>query len=389
MDEKPKKYVICGHYGATNIGDESIGLALIQTLREANKDHQITVLSYDKNRSKAFYKRYFKDKEIKTAYLVPAGFRSLWRGIVQNELKSTLQAIKTCDRFVLGGGGLFTDEKIAAIFLWGLQALFALWYKKPLYLVGQSVGPLRFGISRRIVKKIFNKASYIAVRDNASKKVLIECGVQEKIYVLCDLALILDYKKIMPHNILNKKIVQKKKKKYFIVTFRGWDKKLGRMNKKIVQEVGRIIKEYKLQPVFIPFQLYKENDQVILNKKIVQKADLKKNVVQQYHDEIDTLLACFEGAEFVIGVRLHSLLFSVITDTPCVGISYSPKVSNMMHDLKISRYCLHKKEFDTQGALQKKVKRLLSEKQIFHSAVDDYKYKAVACARKQLLKVFK
>lgn len=389
MDKKPRKYVICGHYGATNIGDETIGLALIQTIRKANNDHQITVLSYNKYTSKAFYKRYFEDQSIKTAYLVPAGFRSLWRGVVQGEIKQTLHAIKTCDRFVLGGGGLFTDEKITAVFLWALQALCALCYKKPLYMVGQSVGPLRFGISRWIVRKIFNKASYIAVRDNASKKVLKKCGVQKKIDVLCDLALMLDYKKKTLHNSLNKKIVQGKGKKYFIVTFREWDEKLRKLNKKIVQEVGRLIKQYKFRTVFIPFQLYKENDQDVLNKKIAQKAGLEKNVVQEYQDEIDTLLAHFGEAEFVIGVRLHSVLFSIITETPCVGISYSPKVSNMMHDMKISRYCLHNKEFEVPGALQEKINRLLHNKESFLRAVKQYKHEIVIPARKQLLEVLK
>lgn len=389
MTKKSKKYVICGHYGSTNIGDEAIGMALIQTIKKANSDHTITVLSYDKNRSNDFYKRYFKGQSIKTAYLVPAGFRSLWRGIVQGELSQTLQAIKTCDRFVLGGGGLFTDEKISAVFLWGLQALCALLYRKPLYIIGQSVGPLRFGISRWIVKKIFNKASFIAVRDAASKKVLSKCGVKKKITVLCDIALMLDFEKKSLHNKMNKKIVQNKKNRYFIVTIREWDEKLNKLNKKIVQEVGRIIEKYNLQPVFIPFQLYKENDQSFLYKKIVQKAGLKKNVVQQYHDEINSILAYFEGAEFVIGVRLHSLLFSMLTKTPCVGISYSPKVSNMMDDVKISRYCLHNNEFGSSHALQKKIKRLLQEKKDFQRAVNEYMKETVIPAQNLLQNILK
>ncbi|MBA4337204.1 hypothetical protein C0416_05560 [bacterium] len=352
MDDKMKKYVICGHYGVTNLGDEAIGIGLIQAIKEANPGHEVVVLSYDKDRSKAFYDKYLPEFGVKTAYLVPLGIRSFFRGIFKGGLKNTIKQIKSCDRFILGGGGLFTDERLYAVFLWGLQAFFALWLGKPLYLIGHSVGPLKTRVGKWVVKKIFNKAEFISVRDSDSKMVLEGCGVKKEIHVLCDLAMMV--------NLPNKKIVQNDPNKYFVLTFRDWDEKLGEMNKKIVQAVSEIVEKYKLRPVFIPFQLVKENDTEVLNKKIVQNGSLEKIVIQSYQDNIFEILEQIRGAKFVVGVRLHSLIFSSIVGTPFVGISYSKKVENFMDEVGLGKYCLKNNEFDGD-LLESKIEGMIKD----------------------------
>jgi len=338
MDERAKKYVICGHYGVTNLGDEAIGIGLIQAIKSANPDHEVVVMSYDKERSKAFYKKYLPEFGIRTVYLVPLGIRSFFRGIFKGGLKETKNEIKACDRFILGGGGLFTDERLYAVFLWGLQAFYALRFGKPLYLIGHSVGPLKSRIGKWVVKKIFNKAEFISVRDSDSKMVLEGCGVKKEIHVLCDLAMMI--------NLPNKKIEQNRPDRYFVLTFRGWNEELEKLNKKIEQAIGRLVEKYSLKPIFIPFQLVKENDAETLSKKIVQNGSLEKIVIQSYQDDIFEILEQIRGAEFVVGVRLHSLIFSSIVGTPFVGISYSGKVENFMEEMGLEKYCLKNNEFD-------------------------------------------
>jgi len=342
MEDRGKKYVICGHYGATNLGDEAIGLGLIQVIKDANRKHEIVVLSYNKTESKNFYNRYLPEFHVRTAFLVPLGIRSLFRGLVKGELKKTKNEIKSCDRFILGGGGLFTDEKLYAVFLWGLQGFYALHYKKPLYLIGHSVGPLNTRIGKWVVKKIFSMAEFISVRDKESKILLEKLGIKKKIHVLCDMAMLMK----IDEKMLNKKIVQKVDGKYFVLTFRRWDERLNKLSKKIVQVLKGVMQKYKLIPMIIPFQLIKENDQEIANKKIVQEGGLKKIVIQKYHPNILGILEQIKGAEFVIGVRLHSLIFASMMNVPFVGISYSKKVENFMMELGLNDYCLKNDQFE-------------------------------------------
>jgi len=193
MNQNKEKIVVCGHYGSTNIGDFAIGLSIVQQLKKAKPNADVTFLSYNP-------KNTVEHMDVKANYLLPLGLRSLFRGIFKGELWKTLKVIKNCDKFILGGGGLFTDEKIFAVFLWGLHAFCAYRYKKPVYMIGQSVGPLKTKIGKWIVKKSFLKAKMIVVRDNNSKNLLNDLGIKHEIQVIPDLVFGLE--------ILDKKIEQ-------------------------------------------------------------------------------------------------------------------------------------------------------------------------------------
>jgi len=358
MEKIAKKIVICGHYGSTNIGDSAIGLSIVQGLKKVYKYSvklEITVLGYDAKIIDEFYSTHMKAGNvkkdvyvkndlysIKTGYLMPCGFRSMFRGIFKGTIWRTLKAIKGCDQFILGGGGLFTDEKMFAMFLWGMHAFLAYCFRKPVVMIGQSIGPLNTKVGRFIARNVFKRAKFIGVRDEKSKKVLEEIGVKNEIIVSADavLGLDIDWKKA-ENNIterLNKKVEQDGLNGYFVFSARDWGDDAEKLYKKIIQEIMLIKKEYRLLPVFIPFQLIKENDQEILNKIIVQDGVLDEIEVLAFDNNILNVLSVIRGAKFTIGMRLHSLIFSIISNVPCIGISYSNKVRDLMKYVGFSKY---------------------------------------------------
>lgn len=346
MTQKPHKIVLCGHYGATNLGDEAIGLSIVQSLRKQHPQAKIVMLSYDPTRTTAFYNKYAPELNISSVYLLPLGIRSLLRGILKGELWRTLKEIRTCDRFVLGGGGLFTDERLFAVFLWGIHAFFANHYKKTLHMIAQSVGPLKSRVGKWVTRKAFSKASFISVRDEESKKMLKSVGIKNEITVSTDavFGLKIDGKndKNMVNQEVDKKCIQEGLNSYFVFSVRPWGNKSEYLYKNIIQAVQQISEKYKLLPVFVPFQLIKENDQQLLNKIIVQNGLGSQIEVRKYTDDIFEILNLISGAKFTLGVRLHSLLFSLRVGVPIIGISYSPKIKNFMKgsDVDLSEYIL-------------------------------------------------
>jgi polysaccharide pyruvyl transferase CsaB len=342
MAHAKHKVVLCGHYGSTNIGDEAIGLSLISLINKQYLEGEISVLSFDKERSRDFYEKYAKECNIKTFYLIPVGIRSLFRGVFKGELWHTLKEIKTCDKFILGGGGLFTDEKLFAVILWGIQAFFAYKYKKPVYIVGQSVGPLKTRIGKWIVKKIFSKAKYINVRDEESKILLKSLKINNEIIVTCDPVFALENLQKNDQNSylekLNKKVEQLGYNGYFVFTIRPWIQNYELLYNKFIQVIAKIGRIHKLLPVFIPFQLIKENDTSILNKIIDQNGIKDEIEVKSYTENIFEILDIIAHAKFTIGVRLHSILFSILTGAPFIAISYSPKIENFLKMEKLERF---------------------------------------------------
>lgn len=385
MAPNKEKIVLCGHYGATNIGDEAIGLSLVQNLRRLKPEAEIVMLSYDPVRTKSFYKKYAPELNISSVYLLPLGVRSFIRGVIKGDLWRTLKEIRTCGRFILGGGGLFTDEKLFAVFLWGVHAFWAYLYKKPVLMIGQSVGPLSTRIGKLVTKKIFSKALYISVRDDESKNLLKKIGIRKEILVSTDAVFGLNFhEKIIKNESaqrLNKKCSQNGLDGYFVFTIRPWNKKTENLYKNITQAITGISKKYKLLPVFIPFQLIKENDQQILNKIIIQKGVDTEIEMQKYTDDIFEILSVISGARFTLGVRLHSLLFSLIMKVPFLGFSYSPKVYNFMknNDVDLSEYILN---FSSENLAASEIERMTDKIMLNRSHIVSNLTKFEYCAKK-------
>ncbi|MBQ9314223.1 MAG: polysaccharide pyruvyl transferase family protein [Clostridia bacterium] len=103
-----------------------------------------------------------------------------------------------CDCMVYMAGGYFgettTSLKEAVIRYWRYMKFgyYAIRHKKPIAIIGVGAGPISKEFLRRKIKKIFNYASLITVRNEESKKYLEEIGVKNEIIVTSDVAQMVD-----------------------------------------------------------------------------------------------------------------------------------------------------------------------------------------------------
>lgn len=290
------KVVICGNYGAKNIGDELILEGIINLIRDIKKNSKITVLSESPQRTK-------KKFRVKACPKVPSGLRSIVKSVFKRENKAKT-AIKNCDNFILGGGGLFAGPSKRANIIWAIQAITALKYKKPLIILGQSIGDNAGPLTRLIIKHVFNKAAYISVRDDYSKKILKKWGITRKINRIPDLAFM----------VKRPKIKQKRDQKTVLLALTKVNiQSISPFLRHLVEEHG-----YKLN--YINFQEGSGSDE-----KTHKSFDLPIKKIKQPKDSQE-LLKIFQKAEFLIGMRLHSIITSIMSDTPFIGISYAKKV---------------------------------------------------------------
>jgi polysaccharide pyruvyl transferase WcaK-like protein len=78
-------------------------------------------------------------------------------------------AIARADVLVFGGGTLFTDhESLHACFLWYSYAFLARFFRVPVVLTFQGVGPFQTWIGRFLTATVFRVATFISVRDERS-----------------------------------------------------------------------------------------------------------------------------------------------------------------------------------------------------------------------------
>lgn len=67
--------------------------------------------------------------------------------------------------------------------------------------------------------------------------------------------------------------------------------------------------------------------------------------INNSHD-LDDFLKHLSKSNLVIGTRLHANILATLCQTPCIGISYRPKVKSFFDNAQLSQYCLDFSETD-------------------------------------------
>lgn len=141
--------MLVGNFGVGNLGDE----ALQEYFLKAFPEIVWTVVSAH-------------PKAVNEVPRLPFGFRSLfspwWR---------TIAAYRSVDACVFGGGSLLTDvESITACRLWWWHARVARFFKKPVLLAFQGIGPFRTKKGEMYARLVVIQSAFVSVRDEASSR---------------------------------------------------------------------------------------------------------------------------------------------------------------------------------------------------------------------------
>lgn len=277
------KYLICGNYGANNYGDELILSGIIRTLNKIDSKAEITVQS-------ANPKQTTKQYQIKSVPHFPAGLRSFFK-----TSKQTKQALRETDFYILGGGGLFASLRFKANIIWGIQAFRAILNKKPLIIYGQSLENLKNPFTKIIVKNIFKRARFIAMRDQQSIDYLKSLGVHKT--------------HLIPDPALNPQ-PRVKHQDFIALCLRGHcpmehdQTFLSELRVKLPRNLRSIL-------------FHKTQDRAI-HHLLAPDAPILKPEQLKY-------------AKKAICMRLHAIITAINFGVPFYAISYSPKVENFLN----------------------------------------------------------
>ncbi|MBI5413868.1 polysaccharide pyruvyl transferase family protein [Candidatus Peregrinibacteria bacterium] len=291
------KIAICGYYGVCNMGDEAILSGLTRVLNAAYPNSSMELLSAGKQ--------------------FPFGVRSFVKALFRpGRFCFPYRTMKNCNLFVLGGGGLFTDEEGPFVStFWILHGLMALFFKKDVVCLGISIGPMN-KINDYLAKKLFSSAKLITVRDQRSVNILKKWGIES--HLMADFATLIPFD---GHK-------EKNGAPYIIMSVRPFVKNSESLYKIFARFCDMIIKEYGFDIRFIPFHTGASSDRGILNRIFTLIHARQHIKIDSYYYNIPELLQVICNSEAVIGMRLHAGILAGLTGTPFVPISYMSKVSD-------------------------------------------------------------
>jgi polysaccharide pyruvyl transferase CsaB len=234
-----------------------------------------------------------------------------------------IRCLRNVNLFISGGGGLLQDSTgkgWSILYYLGL-ILVAKIVKVPVMIYAQGIGPINKKINKLLIKWILNKVDLITVRDNHSKKLLNNLGVSvPSIYVNSDSAFLLKKKDI--DHIINiypyiRELIKSDNRPLIGISVRE-DKSDGSdLIRIFAQAADYLIENYQAKIIFLPFKF---DEDVHISEEILSLMKNQADVLKKKL-EPEELLSVLSRLSLVVGVRLHSIIFSSMANIPFVAFN--------------------------------------------------------------------
>lgn len=323
--KKGPKVVLSGYFGFDNCGDEAILYSMIHCLKRLEPELQLVALSGNPERTRELYGIKAVDR---------------WKPF------QILGALLGAKLFISGGGSLIQDVTSVRSpkYYLGLIRVAQLLGKKTM-IYAQGVGPLKDEANRRKTVKAFEKCAKITLRDEASARLLKELGLQKAVQVTCDPVLALSAedvgldigKAILGQlGILDSK--GRKTKPLLIACPRSW-KDNSHLPKiaKLLDNQAKTGCDVLLAPAHYP-------DDMESIAAISNMMDERVYCVGRRLAAVE-LMSLVAGADKVLSMRLHGLIFAMAFGVPMTAVSYDPKVTAFMEQAYMEDCCVPAESF--------------------------------------------
>ena len=125
-------------------------------------------------------------------------------------------------------------------------------------------------------------------------------------------------------------------KNFFVISIRSWKHNADYFKESIAMFADYVYQKYNLIPVFAPMQPKKDTN---ITRKTI--AHMKNKSEARYIGTnylTSDLLTLISKSEFILAMRLHTIIYAIQTYTPILGLVYDPKVKSIMDDINLSSY---------------------------------------------------
>jgi len=287
--------VISGYYGFGNVGDEAVLAGMLAALRARVPEAQITVLSGDPAQTRQVH-----------------GVAAVSRSI------GAVRAIAGADVFISGGGSLIQDVTSArsAVYYLALLGL-ATVLARSVMVYAQGVGPLRRWWVRKLVGLIVNRVDLVTVRDEDSRRLLQDVGVQGPIHLTADPAFALEP---APRARIADLLSRTKRPRIGLV-LRPWahDQHLAALLDGVRAACGDLGAEV-LVLAFHPAR----------DLRVCADAGRALGAQVLAGLSAEEAMAAVGTLDLLVGMRLHALIWAVALGVPPVALVYDPKIAGLI-----------------------------------------------------------
>jgi polysaccharide pyruvyl transferase WcaK-like protein len=229
---------------------------------------------------------------------------------------------KQTDIVVFAGGNMIMDLSPTWPYLIKKYISKANYFNKPFYFLYVGVGPLRYSNSKRILKKSFLKLKGISVRDEISEKIIKELTDSKKVTLTADPVF------LNPVKLINKKNEKAEDLNIGIcvlgeMCFDSRDEYLTYItNLKLLIEKLSEFEKNSIKITLFSTELLDYKSIEYLSSLIINSKYVTINTVKDIND----LYKLYDGLNFLVGGRMHSMILAQKCLLPFIGIIWQDKI---------------------------------------------------------------
>lgn len=280
--------LLAGYYGFGNLGDELLAESAAGLLQKCGIERgRIAILS--------------ATPDATSKQLGVAAF-DRWRP------GEAIKAVRNSRSLLLGGGGLFQDATSvrSCVYYWGLVSAARVYGTVP-WAVGQSIGPLRSALAKKLARNALSACAFRGVRDERSLEQLKSWGLEGRLSP--DLVMGLDVAKTRGTGTA------------LLLNLRpGYDE----LAEKTALAAQKIADEEKIKIKCVAFS---EEDEAII------RSFADKKIIKTEEITLAKTAADFEKASGdcsrALGMRLHFVILSFLSGLRVCAVPYDPKVKSL------------------------------------------------------------
>jgi len=247
--------------------------------------------------------------------------------------------------FAAPGNQLYSSGKFGWPYPITIAAIqLANWYKKPLIVLPQSIGPLRRNWEKSLLFRAYSPAKLIFLRDAISLRLADKIRLdRNKVHFGWDLAFRLQpAKPFISHEILRLYGVRSDKLKVGITIIPVMGKSLDQGDvQNYYQALKQALKQFsQMQDVQLVLFNQVSGPSLVEDDRVPTKLffeDLKRDGVDAIYvdDDLDpeVLKACYGQMDMFVASRLHSGIFSFGMGVPTLFIGYLTKTMGLLESL--------------------------------------------------------
>jgi len=330
---------ISGYYGFHNCGDEAMLGAMVGALRDRLPGCGLTVFSREPRAT--------------------AGFHGV-EAVPRDDLRAIWQCLSRVDLLISGGGGLLQDVTgwPSIAYYLGVVKMARL-QRKPVFFYGQGIGPVQTGLGRMLMRYVVNQVDFVTVRDEDSREELRRLGVRRPpVQVTADPALGLDVSGADPARGWRRLAAAGVTRGRPVAGFSVGAGSETSNYLEVIARVGDDLSRSGWQVVLVPMHYPADLEP---SREVLAHMATPGFLLSEPCSYLD-LLDVFPAFDFVLGMRLHFLIFGALFHLPLAGVAYDPKIN---HFLKLMELPLSQSLGDLDyGALSERVRWLLGRRDV-------------------------